>query len=235
MQKPFLYFIASVLLAAVLLQGYIFFTQPPVTKTGELDELISSLLPGWIMEELPLGQTEEVRNAVERRLQFDDVISRIYSRGNVDVGIYIAYWKPGKMPVRLVGVHTPDTCWVQNGWSCEFREHSVKKTVDEQPLLDGEYGIYEINDHRQHVLFWHIVGDRINTYEQQGMHSLTAVWHDIRRFGLNQRQEQFFIRISSNRPFEEIWNDPGFAQLMKDIANLGLKSGAPEDHSGPMT
>lgn len=186
------------------------------------------------MEELPLGQTEEVVNAVESRLRFDDVLSRVYTNGNTQVGLYIAYWEPGKMPVRLVGVHTPDTCWIQNGWTCTERESNVAKQVAGQPLKPGEFGIYETEYHRQHVLFWHIVGSRIHTYEQQGMHALNAAFQDIRQYGLNQRQEQYFIRISSNRPFAEIWDDPGFAQLMEDVASLGLtKNEIFEPASGP--
>ncbi len=222
MKKFSLYAIGLVLLAAVLLQGYVLFSRPEVTKQGELEELIARDIRGWTVEDLPLGQTEEVINQVEGRLRFDDVISRVYRSGDVQVGVYIAYWEPGKMPVRLVGVHTPDTCWIQNGWSCTERESNLQKEVVGQNLKPAEYGIYEIESAVQHVLFWHIVGDRIHTYEQQGMHSLTAAWEDIFRYGLNQRQEQYFIRVSSNRPFEEIWFDEGFRELMGDIAGLGL-------------
>jgi hypothetical protein len=63
------------------------------------------------MEDVPLAQTEELVNTVEGRLRFDDVISRLYTSGSNQVGVYIAYWEPGKVPVRMVGVHTPDTCW----------------------------------------------------------------------------------------------------------------------------
>lgn len=224
MKKTILSFVAFVLLIAVLLQGYSLTLNPEVKKEGKLDDLISSHLPGWTMEELPLGETEEVLNAVENALRFDDVISRVYKSGNTQVGVYIAYWEPGKMPVRLVGVHTPDTCWIQNGWTCTERESHVNKRVVDQDLKPAEFGIYETEYHRQHVLFWHLVGSRVHTYEQQGMHSLTAAFQDIAQYGLNQRQEQFFIRISSNRPFEEIWHNAGFSQLMKDIAALGLKA-----------
>jgi len=229
MKKPHLYLVSTALLVAVLLQGYSLTLNPEVRKEGDLEDLISTHLPGWMVEDLPLGQTEEVLNAVEGRLRFDDVISRIYTNGNNQVGVYIAYWAPGKMPVRLVGVHTPDTCWIQNGWNCTERVSNSPRDVVGQTLKPAEFGIYETKLHRQHVLFWHIVGSRIHTYEQQGMHSLTAAFQDIRQYGLNQRQEQFFIRISSNRPFEEIWDDPGFVQLMKDVAALGLTQAEPDE------
>lgn len=225
MKKFSLYALAVILFAAAAIQVYSLLIQPEVTKEGELEELVSKSLPGWSVEKLALGQTEEVVNAVESQLRFDDVISRIYRNGDTQVGVYIAYWKPGKMPVRLVGVHTPDTCWIQNGWTCTKRESNIERAIVGENLKPAEYGIYETEHHLQHVLFWHLVGSRVHTYEQQGMHSLTAAWEDIFRYGLNQRQEQFFIRISSNRPFDEFWNDRGFRELMQDIADLGLVEG----------
>ncbi|MEX2381675.1 MAG: exosortase-associated EpsI family protein [Opitutales bacterium] len=225
MKKILLYLISFILLFAVIIQLYSLMVRPDITKEGKLEDLISTHLPGWRMEELPLGETEEVQNAVENQLRFDDVVSRVYQNGDTQVGVYIAYWEPGKMPVRLVGVHTPDTCWVQNGWTCTARESNLPKSVGGEELKPAEYGIYETDMHLQHVLFWHIVGSRIHTYEQQGMHSLTAAWQDIFRYGLNQRQEQYFIRISSNRPFDEFWDNDGFRQLMEDVAGLGLMIG----------
>jgi hypothetical protein len=221
-KNVFLYLVAAILLTAAAVQVAPFLFPAVITKEKPLEELISAHIAGWQMEILPLGQTEEVRNAVERRLRFDDVLSRIYTRGNHQVGVYIAYWAPGTMPVRQVGVHTPDTCWVQNGWTCAERESQVTTAVGGTAIKPAEFGIFDFDTARQHVLFWHIVGNRIHTYEQQGMHSMTAAWTDTLQYGLNQRQEQFFIRISSNRPFEEIWEDAGFQQLMSEVAALGL-------------
>ncbi len=223
MNKPILYVVGTIFLAAVAIQAYPLFVTSEVTKTDDLDNLISRDLPGWSSQELPLGETEEVRNTVERRLNFDDYFSRVYRSGETQVGVYIAYWEPGKTAVRMVGAHTPDTCWVQNGWVCTDRESNVQKEVGNTDLKPGEFGIYEIRDNVQHVLFWHLVGDRVYGYEQEDSHNRFATLHDMINFGLNQRQEQYFIRISSNRPFSEIWDDAGFQQLMQDIGNLGLK------------
>lgn len=214
--------IAGVLLLAAAIQVSPLLFPAVITKAEPLEELISEQIPGWTAEEIPLGQTEEVRNAVLGTLRFDDHLSRLYRRGYSQVGVYIAYWKPGTMPVRKVGVHTPDTCWVQNGWTCSARESYVQKTVAHRQMKPAEYGVFDLDASRQYVLFWHLVGDRVHTYDQQGMHSLTAAFQDTVQYGLNQRQEQFFIRVSSNRPFEEIWDDPGFQQLMNEIAELGL-------------
>ncbi len=223
MKNPVFIIVGAIFLVAVAIQAYPLLVNSEINKTKPLDELISHDLPGWSSMQLPLGETEEVRNTVERRLNFDDYFSRIYRSGDMEVGVYIAYWEPGKTAVRMVGVHTPDTCWVQNGWACTERESDVRKEVREVSLKPGEFGVYEIRDTVRHVLFWHLVGDRVYGYEQQDQHQILAPLQDMMNFGLNQRQEQYFIRISSNRPFQEIWTDPGFTRLMEDIAALGLK------------
>ncbi len=223
MKYPILIVVGAIFLVAVAIQAYPLFVTSEITKTDSLDNLISESISGWSFRELPLAETEEARNTVERRLNFDDYVSRVYRSGETEVGVYIAYWEPGKTAVRMVGAHTPDTCWVQNGWTCTARESDVRKEVRNVDLKPGEFGVYEIRDHVQHVLFWHLVGNRVYGYEQHDSHNRFATLQDMMQFGLNQRQEQYFIRVSSNRPFEEIWDDPGFAQLMEDIAALGLK------------
>ncbi len=223
MKNPVLLVVGTIFAIAVAIQAYPLFVSSEITKDKPLGELIAAEVPGWRSVELPLAETEEARNTVERRLNFDDYISRVYRSGETEVGVYIAYWEPGKTAVRMVGAHTPDTCWVQNGWACTDRESNVLKGIGETPLKPGEFGVYEIRDTVRHVLFWHLVGDRVYGYEQQDSHNRFATLQDMWNFGLNQRQEQFFIRISSNRPFSEIWDDPGFSQLMADIAALGLK------------
>ncbi len=233
MKKPLFFVVGAVFLLAIAMQAYPLLVRSEVTKTDSLENLISKDLPGWSYMDLPLAETEEARNTVERRLNFDDYVSRIYRSGDTEVGIYIAYWEPGTTAVRMVGVHTPDTCWVQNGWTCTDRASGVLKDVSGGQLKPGEFGIYEIRDHVQHVLFWHLVGRQVYGYDQQDIHNVFAPLQDMMQFGLNQRQEQYFIRVSSNRPFEEIWDDPGFAQLMEDIGALGLKFDGEnvEDHT----
>ena len=233
MKKPVYFVVGAVFLLAVAMQAYPLLVRSEITKMESLEDLISRDLPGWSSVDLPLAETEEARNTVERRLNFDDYVSRIYRSGELEVGVYIAYWEPGTTAVRMVGVHTPDTCWVQNGWTCTDRESGVLKDVGNGYLKPGEFGIYQIRDHVQHVLFWHLVGKQVYGYEQQDIHNVFAPLQDMMQFGLNQRQEQYFIRVSSNRPFEEIWNDPGFARLMEDIAALGLKFDGEdvEDHT----
>ncbi len=176
---------------------------------------------------MPLAETEELQNAVESQLRFDDAISRVYQQGATQLILYVAYWSPGKEPIRLVQNHTPDRCWVSNGWTCLDEEYAVTKEVPSHDvaLKPAEWRIFQHgrnNEEVQHVLFWHIAGDDVVIYRKQEVMDRTAALKDMFRFGLEQRREQFFVRLSSNAPIERIWDDPGVAQIVSDLADLCL-------------
>lgn len=193
--------------------------RPALSQTLPLD------LPGWTGRELPLADTEETKNAVESILQFDDYFSRSYRSGSTEVTLYVAYWRPDRMPPRFVGRHTPDRCWILNGWTCESRSRAVTLAGTQGPLKPAELGTYVFKkDARLHVAFWHLVGDQVYAYgpEQSDM-IVFAAWKDLRTFGLNQRQEQFFIRLASNVPLDQAWRDPGLRTLIASIEGLGVR------------
>jgi hypothetical protein len=72
-----------------------------------------------------IAATPEMKRAVDELLNFDDAAFFTYTKGEDRVSVYIAYWKPGTMPQRLVSGHTPDVCWVGNVWEVRRRESRV--------------------------------------------------------------------------------------------------------------
>ena len=212
------------LFVATVLQIIASNQRPAPLKDFTLADMIPKRLPNWDADDLPLANTEELRNAVAKTLNFDEYISRIYRQGSVTVTIYAAYWQHDKVPPRSVGVHTPDTCWVQNGWFCIQRDNAISlKAPVEGSLKPVEFGIYTLRETTQYVYFWHLVGGKSYSYNQEGLHSITAPLQDMFTFGLNQRREQLFVRIASSVPFEQIWQDPGIKLLLESLGHLGLK------------
>ena len=51
---------------------------------------------------------------------------------------------------------------------------------------------------------------------------LPLVWKDIRAYGLNQKTEQMFVRISSGQRMEELMADGANASLWQALAPLGI-------------
>jgi hypothetical protein len=56
---------------------------------------------------------------------------------------------------------------------------------------------------------------------------LPLVWKDIRAYGLNQKTEQMFVRISSNARMEDLFADPANGGLFNALAKLGIYKDSP--------
>ncbi len=176
---------------------------------------------GWSGREVPLGQTEAAEGQVEGVLRYDDVYNREFKSVRGTVSLYVAYWEPGKMPVQLVASHTPDRCWTSAGWNCREMRHGAKL-----PGLRPGAGRDFEGPHlvRLNVIFWHLVGNDLYDYGErftQVPHPLKW-WRDAAKQIVVRPQEQYFIRLTSDRPFEEIWQDPGFQEVLSALAKLGL-------------
>lgn len=198
---------------------------PESSLKQPLKEVIPDTLDGWQVTDLDLGPTESVTQRSYDLLRLDDFVHRQYERGGKNFTVYIAYWKPGKMPVRLVNQHTPDRCWTEVGWTCTDRQWNIERTVNGRDLQPGQWGIYELEDYKNYTYFWHVVGGKVHWYGGERINtksSLTSVWEDFRKFGLNVHREQFFIRIVSRDPMDDLWNEPGFLAVMSDLADLCL-------------
>jgi hypothetical protein len=220
--------VALILVVGVSLQLVSRFQPVPESSLKQpLEESIPDKVPGWEVNNLDLGPTESVTQRSYDLLRLDDFVHREYRRGDKSFTVYVAYWKPGKMPVRLVNQHTPDRCWTEVGWTCTDRQWNVERTVNGRELQPGQWGIYELNNYKNYTYFWHVVGGKVHWYGGERINtksSLTSVWEDFRKFGLNVHREQFFIRVVSSEPMDDLWDEAGFLAVMEDLADLCLAS-----------
>jgi len=219
----------GVVIVVTLLGLNLYITLKPAPKPA-IDQPLQNLLPpapaGWNAQDQEIASTPEMQEQAEEILHFDDAVYRIYGNTQAQVGVYIAHWLPGKFSPAKVGSHSPDTCWVHNGWEMMERNHGVEQAVAGGTLKPMETGIFEKDQQKVHVIFWHLVGGIPMEYDLLGWQNglagrierLPALFADFRRFGLDQRKEQLVIRLSSNVPFEQLWTDRGFAQLMDQLS-----------------
>lgn len=194
-------------------------------KGKHLNLALPAQVHGWVGRDIPLGPTETVRGAVEKTLRYDDVLNREYRSARGVVTIYAAYWGPGSMPIQLVASHTPDRCWVENGWRCEASKHQQGLVGFETTTRAGEWRIFSAPDGQKlHVQFWHLVGGEIYDYGDRSntIPSVWRWWRDASRQVFWSPAEQYFIRLSSDRPFPEMVGDVGWGQLLTALAKLGL-------------
>jgi hypothetical protein len=171
-------------------------------------------------------------------LNFSQAKQVLYVRGGTQILVYVAYWEPGKVSVVDAGSHNPDSCWVNNGCVRTERIYSVPGRIGDRELLPYESGQYIVpNGGKQNVAFWHLVNGEPNRYEDQEagwrngligrLERLPLVWKDIRAYGLNQKTEQMFVRISSGSRVEELMADGANAGLFNALAKLGIYKDSP--------
>ncbi|NDV61620.1 exosortase-associated EpsI family protein [Puniceicoccales bacterium CK1056] len=203
---------------------------PEGSLEAPLADSIPAELSGWNVEDLDLGPTESVTQRSYNLLKLDDFIHRQYTRGDKSFSVYVAYWKPGKMPVRLVNQHSPDRCWTEVGFTCIDRDWNVLRSVEGENLQPAQWGVYELGDSKNYTYFWHIVGEEAHWYGGERINtrsSLSSIWEDFRKFGLNVHREQFFVRVVSAQPMDALWEMPGFQTVMADLADLCLSEPEP--------
>lgn len=217
---------AAVLLTAVAVQAVDLFREVPAAKPLHVAGTVPSSLAGWTERELPLGPNEFVSKEAEKILNCDEVVNREFRRGDQVFTVYVAYWRPGKMPVRMVACHTPDRCWTENGWRCLEMRFKQSLAIENLQLKPAEWRKFEppAGGEATYVLFWHLVDGELYNYGER-FNSIP----DPRRWVMDAlRQafvgcsEQYFIRISSNQPLETIRSDPGFRRVVEKLGSLGL-------------
>ena len=193
---------------------------------------------GWQRREIPIAGSSAAMASAQGILNYSQAKQVLYVRGGVQLLVYVAYWEPGKVSVVDAGSHNPDSCWVNNGCVRTERRFAVPGRVGERDLLPYEFGQYIIpNGGKQNVAFWHLVNGEPNRYEEQQagwrngligrLERLPLAWKDIRAYGINQKNEQMFIRISSGQRIEEIMADPANVGLWNALSKLGVYKDSP--------
>ena len=218
------------LLALVLAAEF----SPPRQRgfTGDLNQALPEVA-GWVRRDIPIAASSAAMASAQGILNYSQAKQILYTKGGTQILVYVAYWEPGKVSVVDAGSHNPDSCWVNNGCVRTELVYSVPGRVGERELLPYELGQYIVpNGGKQNVAFWHLVNGEPNRYEDQEagwrngllgrLERLPLVWKDIRAYGLNQKNEQMFVRISSGARIEDLFADPANGALWQALAPLGV-------------
>jgi len=238
MRKALLIF-GGVMLAGLLALVLAAEFSPPRPRgfTGDLNQVLPEVA-GWVRRDIPIAGTSAAMASAQGILNYSQAKQILYTKGGTQVLVYVAYWEPGKVSVVDAGSHNPDSCWVNNGCVRTERIYSVPGKIGERELLPYESGQYIVpNGGKQNVAFWHLVNGEPNRYEDQEagwrngllgrLERLPLVWKDIRTYGLNQKNEQMFVRISSNARIEDLFADPANGGLFEALTRLGIFKNSP--------
>lgn len=213
--------------ALLLALGWFFVASSrPATVAHQAPPPLASLVPPEIA-----GWQVSTVNDLEKFsgiLQTTDLLERTYVRtdrpdGPVSVNVYIAYWPPGRTSVSRVASHTPDACWPGSGWIAQ----TDRTRHAEAPLLPGvtvspaEYRFFSTaRGQTQHVWFWHVFDGRVITYRDP--YSIPALLQIGLQYGFRRQGSQYFVRLSSNRPWNEIAAEPLVREIITNLTHVGL-------------
>jgi len=212
--------------AALLALGAFFYSASrggaPVANTPPPD--VAALLPaqpdGWMVK------TTEDLYRFSGILQTQHLVERTYARlingRPVQLNVYVAHWTPGAAPVSLVASHTPDACWPGAGWQAQPNpERQVSLALGSERLAPAEHRIFRYGNTPQQVWFWHIYNGRAITYRDP--YSIPALLEIALQYGFSREGAQYFVRVSSNVPWEDIRDEALVREIVANLGPLGLK------------
>lgn len=232
--KPFLYvggFLLAVLLALVLKVEV--FSDHSRRFSGSLEDVVPRTVIGWQSKDLPLAESTAGLQNVRGVLNYDQAVQRLFAKEGVQIIVYVAYWEPGRVSLVDAGSHNPDSCWVYAGCERLERDYAQSAKVNDRALLPYEHGLYRSpNGQNIHAIFWHLVNGEPNRYDEQEagwrnglagrIERASLVAKDFKERGLDQRREQMFVRISSNKTPKELLADPDARFLLSRLGKLGI-------------
>jgi hypothetical protein len=194
--------------------------------TAHLASRFPTQIPGWECRNEKLGPTEFTQEAAKDTLNFDDYIFRSYARPGQSFTLYAAYWRPGRMPVQRVEEHTPDTCWVDAGWRREKAKAAEVLRAGGVTLRPAQWRKMSFpgNNRVQYVAFWHLVDDRLYIQGEylNSIPSPLAYWREAMYRAIGGQREQYFVRLTASVPFSAFEADPGYQEILRALARLGL-------------
>lgn len=218
--------ISAYFIATAFVGFFVFNTHGPVRATGaapDLQAMLPSAPAGW-----DLVRTQDLFQFTPI-LKTQNLVERTYVRSqgakpgaeSLQITVYLAYWAPGQATVSAVAAHTPEACWPGGGWLAIPALPPVSPLVSGgQTLAMPEYRTFAQSGFLQHVWYWHLYDGR--SIIQNDPRSASALLKLAWNYGFRTAGEQVFVRISSNRPWEEIRDEPLLAGIVAQVKPFGL-------------
>jgi len=222
-RTPFLGFAGVSLLAVGLAVFFSSFHRAPsgvaTTPHSQIAKLIPENFEGW------RAYTPQDLYRFTAQLQTQQLAERTFFRetpdGPLQITLYVAHWEAGQASVSMVASHTPDACWPGNGWDAgPVTAPQIALELDGRRYPVAEHRFFTHGTTPQHVWFWHIYNDRVINYRDP--YSVRALLEIAWHFGFRREGSQYFVRLSSNQPWEKIAREPLVRELFTRLAPTGL-------------
>ena len=212
--------------ALLMLGFFIFNTHGPARASvppPDLEALLPRQASGW-----DIVRTDDLYRFTPV-LETEHLVQRSYLRRKstpegerpLVITVYVAYWAPGQVPVSLVASHTPDACWPGGGWEPEPVEPAPTPFLTGNHVVSTpEYRLFTNSGVHQNVWFWHLYDGR--SIAQADPRSAVALMKLALTYGFRTHGEQLFVRVSSNRPWSEVGDEPLVTEILSRLQPHGL-------------
>lgn len=228
-KRPFLLLATGLILSLAL--GLSFWAGLQSEDDEPWAPLVSRLpmsVNGWRGEDVPLGETEAVRSAVEK-LNYDDYIYRVYRKDGKEVFVYAMFWRQGSVSVREMAGHTPDGCWTAGGAKYCAPIERKGFTLGNQPTLAGEARAFAFpNGSRVNVVWWHLWGGKLvdrNYSDRNIMPMLRETWEWLVR-NKGRKRDQLMVRIHGTDSLDQLVLTPPAAAFLTALPVLANANSA---------
>jgi hypothetical protein len=106
------------------------------------------------------------------------------------------------------------------GDSAQTVVHHGRQVVGDRAIAPAEHRLFEAEKQPQHVWFWHLYDGAPITYRDP--YSAVELLRIALRYGFRREGDQLFVRVSSNRPWSQIAQEPILAEFFARTRALGL-------------
>jgi exosortase len=218
-------FFWTVVAAALALGGFFAANSRPPIRADATVPNLAALLPVRVADWEVLTPNDLYQFA--DILQTNHLMERTYLRTTgagqfTQLTVYVAYWAPGQASVSRVASHTPDACWPGSGWTAQ-PVHDVREIPQLAGLIisPGEHRLFTNSaGYPQNVWFWHIYDGHVISY--QDPYSIPALFQIALQYGFRRPGDQFFVRISSNKSWAELKDEPLVHEIVTNLTRIGL-------------
>ncbi|MBC8041752.1 MAG: exosortase/archaeosortase family protein [Opitutaceae bacterium] len=218
--------LTAYMFATVMLGFFVLNTHGPVRNSSlvpDLQKILPTAPAGW-----DLVRTDDLYQ-FSPILKTEHLVQRTYVRRRaspqndspLQITVYLAYWSPGAVPVSAVAAHTPDACWPGGGWVPQpVQPADAPFLVGNRPVSAPEYRTFTNSGVKENVWFWHLYDGR--SIAQNDPRSALALLKLSWTYGFRTAGEQVFVRISSNRPWTELRDEPLVNEVLTHLQPFGL-------------
>lgn len=197
----------------------------PAVRQGRpppaLDLIVPAHAAGWKVR--TPGDLYRFTDILQTKHLMERTYLRTDSSGQLtQLTVYVAYWAPGQASVSRVATHTPDACWPGSGWTAQpVADKGDTLRIPGLDISPGEHRLFRNEaGYPQNVWFWHLYDGRVISYRDP--YSVPALFQIALHYGFRQPGEQFFIRVSSNRPWSDLKDEPLVREIFVNLTRIGL-------------